>query len=77
MNQIILTQVFTLFLLMGAGVVARRTGCFTDPVAKGLSDLLMDFCLPALVLVSFQRRFDPDMLANAGRMLACYSTSGD
>jgi predicted permease len=70
LNQIILTQVFTLFLLMGVGIAARKAGCFTDAVAKGLSDLLMDFCLPALVLVSFQRRFDPAMLANAGRMLA-------
>jgi len=69
LNQIILTQVFTLFLLMGAGVVARKAGCFSDAAAKGVSDLLMDFCLPMLVFVSFQRRFDPAMLANAGRMI--------
>jgi predicted permease len=69
LNQLILTQVFTLFLLMGAGVAARRTGCFTDAVTHGLSDLLMNFCLPMLVLASFLRPFDPGMLANAGRML--------
>ena len=68
MDQLIHTQVITLFLLMGAGLIARKTGCLTGPVIQGLSRLLLEYCLPALVFVSFLRPFDAGMLASAGRM---------
>jgi len=69
LNHLILTQVLTLFLLMGVGLAARRVGCITEAVSKGLSEFLMSFCMPMLVLSSFLRPFSAGMLANAGRML--------
>jgi len=70
MNQVILTQVFTLFLLMAVGAVARRTGCLTEAVVKGLTGLLLRFCLPMMIFAAFLRPFSPELLASAGRMLA-------
>lgn len=69
MNHLIFSQVFTLFLLMGVGLVAKRAHCLPDAAVKGLADLLLAFCLPMLVFVSFLRPFSPGLMANAVRML--------
>nr|WP_320133844.1 AEC family transporter [uncultured Holophaga sp.] len=69
MNQLIFSQVLTLFLLMGVGLGARRLGAFTPEVNRGLSAFLMNTCMPALILVSFLRPFSSGMLRGAGRML--------
>ena len=69
MNHVILNQVFTLFLLMGVGVAARKTGCLSPAAVTGLAGLLMQYSLPMLVFASFLRPFNPALLASAGRML--------
>ncbi|WP_005033638.1 AEC family transporter [Holophaga foetida] len=69
MNQLIFTQVLTLFILMGVGLAARRLGQFTPEVSRGMSAFLMNFCMPMMVLSSFLRPFNMGMLATAGRML--------
>ena len=69
MNQVILTQVFTLFLMMAIGIAARRAGHLTEAAVTGLSGLLLRFCLPMMVFGAFLRPFQADLLASAGRML--------
>jgi predicted permease len=71
LNELILSQVLVLFLLMGVGLVARRTGFVTAEVSKGLAGFLLNIALPMLVFASFLRPFDRALLASGGRMLLC------
>lgn len=70
-NHLILNQVLTLFLLMAAGLGARRARCLPEAAVKGLTDLLLAFCLPMLVFTSFLRPFSPELMAKAAAMLGC------
>ena len=54
---------------MGVGLAARRLGQFTPELTRGMSTLLLNVCVPAMVVSSFLRPFDGRMLAAAGRML--------
>jgi len=71
LNQLLVNQVITLFLLMGVGFAARRMGGFSRELTRGLSGLLVNVCMPALIVGAFLRPFDPTMLASAGRLLGC------
>jgi predicted permease len=46
-----------IFLLMAVGLAATRLRLIDERVSRGLSSLLVDFCLPALIFSSMQRPF--------------------
>jgi predicted permease len=56
--MVILQISFAMFLLILAGWIARRWGYFSTEATSGVSRFVVDFCLPALVLVHLLRTVD-------------------
>lgn len=64
-----LSQSLILFLLLAVGFVARKTRVLGDESIRGLSRFILDFSLPALVLISMQKPFTADVRDQALRVL--------
>lgn len=54
---------------MAVGFAAFKMGVFKGEATKSLSRLLVDFTLPALIIVSMQKPFTPDLRDQALRVL--------
>ncbi|HAP44306.1 MAG: hypothetical protein A2087_08560 [Spirochaetes bacterium GWD1_61_31] len=63
------SQSLILFCLIAVGWIAGRTGTISREAATSLSRFLVNFSLPALVLVSMQQPFSPDLRDQAWRVL--------
>ena len=59
---IVAKQVAVLFVLMGAGIAARRMKILGDAAIEGCANLLMMLVTPCLIVDCFQRPFDSNML---------------
>jgi malate permease and related proteins len=64
-----LVQTLILFILMGIGFCAGKTKVLDEQGNKGVSKLLVNFVLPALILESMQRPFSPELRDLAFKML--------
>ncbi len=64
------SQSLVLFLLVAAGFAAGKAGILKGATISSLSRFLLDFTLPALVLVSMQQPFSPALRDQAYRVLA-------
>lgn len=73
MGAIVTEQIIILTLLMGTGIALRKGGILSDTLVSGLTSLLLNLTMPALILASFALPFSPAMLAHAGAVLL-YST---
>ncbi len=60
------SQVLVLFLLMGVGFAATKFGFFTPDMTAKLTDFVLYFVAPAIVIVSFQLDFDRELLMGLG-----------
>lgn len=56
------SQVFVLFLLIAVGFICGKTKLIDDTISKGLSDLVLYFATPAVIINSFFRPFEQSML---------------
>lgn len=56
------TNVLTLFLLMGVGVVCAKTKLLSDGAVKALANLVLYIATPCVIIKSCMREFDPAML---------------
>lgn len=65
-NRNILDQVIVLFFIMIIGYFARKRNVINGETSKGLSHMLLSITLPALIIVSFNYSYSPDMLIKAG-----------
>jgi malate permease and related proteins len=63
-------QTLVLFMLMAVGFGAGKAGILDAAGGKGISRLLVNFILPALILESMQRPFTPELRDFAFMMLA-------
>lgn len=63
---IVAEQVAVLFVLMGVGAVLRKTKLMDEKCVGGIVNLLILVVTPCLIVDSFQRPFDPSMLASLG-----------
>jgi len=63
MFQIVLSNLTSLCLLMLIGYILRKTRIFTDEISAGLSAILLKVALPCTIVMSMQRDFTADMLA--------------
>lgn len=63
-------QVSVLFLLMLIGWAARKVKALDDLAIGYFSAFVVNIALPALIIVSLQRSFSPDLLSDAGIILA-------
>lgn len=57
-------QVMVLFLLMALGFVFNKTGKLNQNTCKALSDIIVVFVAPCVIVKSFIMEYDPDMLMN-------------
>ncbi len=62
-------QSLVLFLLLAAGYGAGKLKVLGPDTVRGMSRFIVDFTLPALVLVSMQKPFSPELRDEALRML--------
>lgn len=56
------SQVMTLFLLMGVGVVCAKVKLLSDGAVKALANLVLYIATPCVIIKSCIREFDPAML---------------
>ncbi len=70
------SHVAVLFLLIFAGYASRRLGILDSALTRGLSRLIVNLTLPALVIgslqIGFSRNRAADLLAMVGISAACY-----
>ena len=59
-----------LFLLMAAGYAAGKLKVLGPEAVRGLSRFIVDFSLPALIIISMQKPFSAELRDEAFRMLA-------
>jgi malate permease and related proteins len=64
-----LVQTLVLFMLMAIGFGAGKSGILDEAGARGISRLLVNFVLPALIIQSMQRPFSPELRDMAYKML--------
>ncbi|MCR4718015.1 MAG: AEC family transporter [Firmicutes bacterium] len=57
-------QVMVLFLLMGLGVILNKTGRLNREICKALSDIVVVFVAPCVIIKSFIRDYNLNMLKN-------------
>lgn len=62
-------QVIVLFLLIGVGFLCGKCHVFGERAAKGITDLVLLFVTPCVIIQSFQRDRDPQLLTNLGIMV--------
>lgn len=70
LNMDVLNQVLVLFIIMGAGYIARKTKVIGKGVTTHFSTLLIYVTSPLIVLKSFYFDFSMDKLISASIMLA-------
>ncbi len=60
----ILSSIVTLFLMIGVGFLAFRSGYITRQGVSGLSSLLVNITLPCLIIGSMQVPLSPDLVSD-------------
>lgn len=61
--MIVLPQLFMLFVIAGFGVLLRKRGVMTDPVVRGVSDIVTMVANPLLLITVTQHAYDSATLA--------------
>ena len=64
MVSTVINSVISLFLIMLVGIYASKKKIVTPDINKGLTNLLVNITLPALILSSFMTKFDEQMKGN-------------
>lgn len=67
--MVALSQVFTLFLLIVVGYVVKKQKVVTERIHGELSNLVLNVCLPAMVIHSMNFAFSPDVLVKSGQLV--------
>lgn len=58
----VLKQVVVLVILIALGALITKKGIFTESVVKGLTDLVLYFVAPCVIIKSFVRENNPEIL---------------
>lgn len=66
-------QSMVLFLLMAGGFGASKAGILKGGTLRSLSRFIVDFTLPAIIIISMQRPFSPELRNQAFRILGISS----
>lgn len=67
--MVALTQVFTLFLLIVAGYIVKKLNVVTEQIHREISNLVLNVCLPALIITSMNFQFSPEILVKSGQLV--------
>ncbi|MCH5324375.1 MAG: AEC family transporter [Eubacterium sp.] len=73
MNIAVIQQVAVMAILVAVGYACRKGGMLDDNSTKKLSALLLNIVIPIVILVSYQKPFDTDML---GGLLLSFALAG-
>lgn len=65
----IFNQIMVLFFIMIVGFYARKKKIINAEINKGLTELLLNITLPAMIITSFNLEFSGDMLKKSGEVL--------
>lgn len=65
------TQVLILFILIGIGVLCGKIRFFSPVTAKHLTNIVLYFVTPCVVVDAFHREFEPALLINLGITALC------
>lgn len=55
-------QVIILFILISLGAIANKTGLIKQSAIKGMTELVLYFVTPCVILKSFQREMNPSLV---------------
>ena len=58
------TQVLVLFILIAAGVICAKVGWLSEKATRGMTDLVLYFATPCVIIRSFQREITPELMKN-------------
>ena len=72
--QIIINQILALFIIIFVGYILRKKGLINEKLNKGLSSLLIEVTLPALIISSMLVSIDPKLIENI-KIISIYSIS--
>ena len=64
-------QVLILFILIVVGVICGKVQFLTRNTAKHLTNIVLYFVTPCVVIDAFQRDFEPELLTNLGITALC------
>lgn len=64
-------QVLILFILIGVGVICGKSRFLSSNSAKHLTNIILYFVTPCVVIDAFQRDFEPALLKNLGITALC------
>ena len=60
--QIVITQIISLFLLIGVGYFLRHSGHIDKKETGAISKILLDLIIPAMLISSLQIKINPEMM---------------
>ncbi len=66
--MVALTQVSTLFLLIVVGYIVKKLNVVTEQIHREISSLVLNVCLPALIINSMNFEFSPEILVKSGQL---------
>ena len=64
-------QVLILFILIGIGYVCGKIGFINESTAKSITDIVLYFVTPCVIINAYQIDFDPSILINLGITALC------
>ena len=75
--RILILRILLLFMMILPGFVLRKKGMLNGAVSKGMSNLVLYAAQPAMIIASFLRPFDMEILQNAfGVFVFAFLTNG-
>lgn len=64
-------QVIILFILIAIGFICGKIGFMSKPTAKNITDIVLYFVTPCVIINAYQVDFDPEILKNLGITALC------
>lgn len=65
------TQVVILFILIAVGYICGKIGFMSKSTAKNITDIVLYFVTPCVIINAYQVEFDPTILKNLGITFLC------
>lgn len=65
----VINQIIMLFIIAMLGLMLRKIGVFTDPVIKGINSTVIYVAWPAMMLMTTQKQYTPEVLSDFATVL--------
>ena len=64
-------QVVILFILIGVGFICGKIGFLSKATSKNITDIVLYFVTPCVIINAYQVDFNPEILVNLGITALC------